>query len=133
MCQPALSKKDWFCIFFLFISIGVYCATLSNIKHNLLYKYGPFITGDPRDCFLCIPCQECTFVLDYHDFAKCNICQAITVQCRNDFGLVDEQATFNPSFIPSVQHLAEPSVVNSTEAEPSVVPTKRDLRSIKQH
>ena len=34
--------------------------------------------------------------------------------------------------VPSVQHSAEPSVVSSTEAEPSVVPTERDLRLIEK-
>ena len=35
--------------------------------------------------------------------------------------------------VPSVQHSAEPSVVNSTEAEPSVMPTERDLRLIEKN
>ena len=34
--------------------------------------------------------------------------------------------------VSSVQHSAEPSVVDSTEAEPSVVPTERDLRLIEK-
>ena len=34
--------------------------------------------------------------------------------------------------VASVQHLAEPSVVHFAEAEPSVMPTESDLRSLKK-
>ena len=49
----------------------------------------------------------------------------------NARGTVSSRGSDRPK-VSSVQHSAEPSVVNSTKAEPSVVLTERDLRLIEK-